>query len=324
MIMSKSNDLLWKGVLEDVFEDFLSFLYPDAAELFDFDRGFEFLDKELEQVFPPEGGEYAPKLVDMLVKVHTKGGKEEWILVHVEVQGRYHKDFSKRMFTYYYRILDKYDKPVTAVAVFTEANTLLRSDRFELEYLGTRLGYTFNTYKIAEEDEGTLLASDNIFALVVLAARSAFKQDIGMTKTERDQQLLKFKTLLLKRLYSKEFEGKKVNALMNFLRYYVRFETEDSHTQFEQKIKTITKNTTMGIEELLLEIATSEGIQKGIKQGLKQGVKKGVRIEQEKLVKNLICKSGMTDGQIVDVAGVSALLVERIRTKIRKETSMVQ
>ena len=50
----KHNDILWKATLEDLFDDFLRFFYPDADQLFDLEKGFEYLDKELEQLFPPE------------------------------------------------------------------------------------------------------------------------------------------------------------------------------------------------------------------------------------------------------------------------------
>jgi hypothetical protein len=83
----KRNDLLWKAVLEDLFFDFLVFFYPGARDLFDLDKGFEYLDKELEQLFPPESDNYAPRYVDKLVRVFTIGGDEAWVLVHVEVQG---------------------------------------------------------------------------------------------------------------------------------------------------------------------------------------------------------------------------------------------
>ncbi len=48
----KRDDTLWKGILEDIFDDFLRFMYPNADEIFDIGRGFEFLDKELEDLFP--------------------------------------------------------------------------------------------------------------------------------------------------------------------------------------------------------------------------------------------------------------------------------
>jgi len=43
----QKKDYLWKGVLEDIFDDFLRFMHSNADEIFDFGRGIEFLDKEL-------------------------------------------------------------------------------------------------------------------------------------------------------------------------------------------------------------------------------------------------------------------------------------
>ena len=82
----KHNDTLWKGILESLCEDFINFFFEDSERLFDFGKEVQFLDKELEQLFPMEGGE-APKFVDKLVKVFTKTGKEKWILIHIKVQG---------------------------------------------------------------------------------------------------------------------------------------------------------------------------------------------------------------------------------------------
>ncbi len=75
------NDYLWKGILEDIFEDFLRFMYPDADKIFDFTRDIEFLDKELEQLFPPAEDKTAVKFVDKLAKVYTHKGTEEWVLI---------------------------------------------------------------------------------------------------------------------------------------------------------------------------------------------------------------------------------------------------
>lgn len=67
-----TNDLLYKGLLEDLFEDFLRFMIPDAENLFDLSRGFDFLNQELDQLFPPGAGEHTTKVVDKLAKVYTK------------------------------------------------------------------------------------------------------------------------------------------------------------------------------------------------------------------------------------------------------------
>ena len=107
----KRDDSLWKAILEDIFDDFLRFFFQNAEELFDFTKPFEFLDKELEQLFPSNPDDFTPKYVDKLVKVFTYEGTEKWILVHIEVQGSTDHEFSHRMFQYFYRIYDKYRRP---------------------------------------------------------------------------------------------------------------------------------------------------------------------------------------------------------------------
>lgn len=57
------------------------------------------------------------------------------------------------MFLYYYRIFDKYDKPITTYAVFIESSQVVRPDTFKLDCLGTILRYRYNTYKIAVQDD---------------------------------------------------------------------------------------------------------------------------------------------------------------------------
>ena len=50
--MRRKNDILWKGILEEVFSDLLRFLYPDAESRFNMKRRFAFLDKELAEMYP--------------------------------------------------------------------------------------------------------------------------------------------------------------------------------------------------------------------------------------------------------------------------------
>src|SRR5690606_19668622 len=113
-----TNDSLWKGIIEDLLPDFLAFFYPDQSFQLD---NFEFLDKELEEIFPLVDGRHKRRRVDKLIKLFTTGGKEQWILIHVEVQGYKDQDLPLRMFQYFYRILDRYKKPVSALVVLTDA-----------------------------------------------------------------------------------------------------------------------------------------------------------------------------------------------------------
>lgn len=294
----KRNDILWKAALEDLFDDFLRFFYPNAESLFDLQKGFEYLDKELDQLFPPEFDNYAPRYVDKLVKVFTHTGKEEWILVHVEVQGYADPDFAARMFQYYYRILDKYAKPITAFAIFTDSNKSFSPSFFEYEFLGTKVYYGYNTCKIIDQDEAKLISSNNPFAMAVLSAKIAIN-------SKRDQQLFDLSADMVRQLLKMQMPKEKIRKVMNFLRYYIRFENSDIFNKFERELETLTeKSNTMGIEEFLLDSAEKKGIEKGREEGREMTIR-------ETALK--MKKSGLDIALIANITGLSAEEIEKLK-----------
>lgn len=191
----KRDDALWKGLIEDLIDDFLKFYFPNIEEYLDLDRKISFLDKELEQLFPNNQDEFNPKFVDKLVKVFTKAGKEEWILIHIEVQGNTDKHFARRMFTYYYRILDKYEKPIVALAILTDKNKSFRLDSYQSEFMETSILYQFKTYKVLDADIQELERSENPFSTVIEVVQTALKKGIIP-----DEKLLDLKIDLVKKL----------------------------------------------------------------------------------------------------------------------------
>lgn len=304
--MVQKEDLLWKGIIEDIFDDFLCFVSPEAKDLIDFSKGIDFLDKELEQLFPPEDDEFKPKMVDKLARIYGRDGKEEWLLVHVEVQGRYSPDFGERMFTYYSRIWDKYRKPITAYAVFTESTLKSRDNYFSQQFMGTTLSYKFNTYKISTQSDSLLLESDNPFAMVVLIAKAALIKQIHGSKMERDRALLALKQPILEALISKNFVPGKIANVMNFLRLYVSFETHEIKNIFDKQILNITGGgITMGIEELLLDIATKKGEKIGERRGERTGEKKGEKKKALDIALEMK-KRGFSMDQIIEITGLSS------------------
>jgi hypothetical protein len=184
------NDYLWKGVLEETLDDFLRLMHQNADEVFDFSKEIVFLDKELQQLFPAENkDELALKVVDKLAKVYLRDGREEWVLVHCEVQEKYNDDFPHRMFTYYMRILEKYGKPVSAYAIFTGSSVKPRSCEYVTEFLGTRLTYRYNVYQIALQNEQELHASNNPFAKIALVAYTADRRGKALTNDATQMQV---------------------------------------------------------------------------------------------------------------------------------------
>jgi len=311
----KRNDLLWKAALEDLFDDFLLFFFPDANEIFDLARGFEYLDKELEQLFPPDEDDFTPRYVDKLVKVFTRKGEEEWVLVHIEVQGYTDQDFAKRMFQYYYRILDKYEKPITAFAIFADNSKNFHPRNYERKFLGTKVFYEFNTYKIIDQDDLELEKSNNPFAIAVLTAKLAISRS-----TLKEQQLFDLAYNLAKRLLTKQMPKVKIRSLMNFLRHYMRFENKEIIAKFDEEISNLTeRSVTMGIEEFLLEQAEKQGIkkgmEKGIEKGIETGIEKGIETGIEKGIRNTALKmrdNGIEINLISNITGISIEEIEKL------------
>jgi hypothetical protein len=90
-------DSPWKEALENYFEAFLAFFFPQAHSDINWEYGYEFLDQELQQVV--REAELGKRFVDKLVKVWRHNGEETWVLIHVEIQSQVDNEFTKRMYT---------------------------------------------------------------------------------------------------------------------------------------------------------------------------------------------------------------------------------
>ena len=168
----RKSDILWKVIMEEVFPDLLRFIYPDADEVYNMERGFEFLDKELAELNPQPDEEKDSRFADKLVKVYRCDGVEEWVLLHVEVQGDTHERdaFAERMYTYFYRIRDRYPgRLVSALAIFTGQDGNRMPGRYSYEYRGTKLTYEYPTVSILDYSDEELDKSTNPFAQVIVA-----------------------------------------------------------------------------------------------------------------------------------------------------------
>ena len=101
-------DSPWKDIITTYFEDFMLFFCPQAHAQIDWSKGFEFLDKELQQV--TRNARYGRRFVDKLVKVHLQTGKKAWVLIHIEIQSQRKRGLARRVFIYNYRIFDLYKR----------------------------------------------------------------------------------------------------------------------------------------------------------------------------------------------------------------------
>lgn len=314
MEIYKGKDQLWKGILDELFDDFLRFFIADADEIFDFSRKIDFLDKELPQIYPSHSGVPGLRIVDKLAKIYLKGTDDKWILVHVEVQAQKgNEDFAARMFRYFYRALDKHNVSISAFAILIDNATNFKPAVYSDEYLGTSLRYEFNVLKLLEQKEDQLLANPNPFALVILIALKASKH-----KKLTDTEILEMKIHLTKELFKRTEDKNKQKSILNFINYYINFSNTKMIDIFEKEVQILTGETNiMGMDEALremfkeqgLEEGLQEGRKKGLREGRREGIKKG-RLEQAQTIAMELQKLGMPIVQIRKITKLPAKTIQ--------------
>ena len=253
---SADYDSPWKKALEVYFKECIQFFFSEMASDIDWDRGYEFLDKELHQV--AKDAALGRRYGDKLVRVYRKNGQEEWALVHVEVQGQKKDNFTKRMYTYNYRIFDLFDRKVASVAILADDNFRWRPNNFSYELWGSKAGLWFPTVKLLDYKDKweELEASRNPFASVVMAHLKAL-ETVG-----DNERRYRWKLFLIKRLYKLGYDKKDVNLLFQFIDWAMSLpkELEEGLWLEIQKLE----------EEEKMEYVTSVeriGIRKGMQQG---------------------------------------------------------
>lgn len=277
-------DGLWKKLIYELFEEFILYFIPDLFEEIDFLREPEFLQQELfKEIIQEKKGK---QVADQIVKVFLKSGEEKWILIHIEVQGDPDPHFSKRMFHYYYRIFDKFDQDIVAIALLTDESKRFRPESYRRSSFGTTITYEYNIYKFADQSETELLKSSNPFAIAVLAAKY-----VNMTKNDNEtryrfkRRLIKF--ILQKTSYPRADKHIYLAALFYFIDYFMRIPKELTEKLRDELILTKEefemiyldrKNPPQTVGEIRKE-AREEGRQENRKQNALEMLKDGMSVE---------------------------------------------
>jgi predicted transposase/invertase (TIGR01784 family) len=179
-------------------------------------------------------------------------------------------------------------------------------DRFELSYEGLELMYKFNTLYITDFKDEDLEASDNPFALVLLAAKKLLLKGKNL-----DKRLLEQKLLIARLLYRKGvFSRKKIKAVLTFLDNYVLFAKPEMNRIFRVELDRLSgKKNTMGIIEQVAEIRA----EKALKKGRKEGREEGRTEEKTQVVRRLLADKEFSIAKIASIAGVSVDFVEKVK-----------
>ena len=274
---SPDYDSPWKEVLEEFFPDFIAFWFPEAESDIDWAKGYQFLDKELQQI--THDATTGRKYVDKLVRVWRNKGTEEWVLIHVEVQTGQEKDFAERMYIYNNRIYDKYRKQVVSFAVLADDGRSWRPDRFEYSLWNCRVVLEFPIVKLIDWAQriDEIQKSGNVFGIITAA-------HLRTLETRRDATgRFRWKISIMQSLYDAGFGEQQIRKLFRFIDW-VMLLPHEMNQQFYRTMETFEEAGNRPF------ITSWERI--GLEKGMKEGMKEGIKQIQELLLDSLRIRFG--------------------------------
>jgi hypothetical protein len=160
-------DQTWKEAIGEYLELCLQFFYPEIHQEIDWSKPPISLDKELEQITASSQTE--KRYADKLFQVWLLNNEIIWILIHIEVQSQYDKQFPQRMFIYNYRSYDLFNQPVISLAILGDENKSWRPNSYEYGLGNSRVKMEFSIVKLLDYQWQDLSTSDNLFATIVMA-----------------------------------------------------------------------------------------------------------------------------------------------------------
>jgi predicted transposase/invertase (TIGR01784 family) len=310
----KRKDILWKSMIEEFSEDFLRFFYSNADELFNFNTRIEFLDKELEQLAPDATYMKDSATADKLLKVATFLQGIDWLLLLVEVQGQKKNDFPERLYTYHYRLTDKYGKKVMALAIYTDEIKGYCPSVYEYSLVEIKGSFHFKTYKVLAQEEEALANHDNPFSLIVLTVLFAIRHSIKGD----ENSLLEAKIKLVKNLKKRTLEAEKEAKLLTFIRLYVDFEKPETNRKFEEAIHQLFNKTNyMGIIEYAIQDAVEKAVQEAVQEAVAE-TRLETQVETELKEKLEVIRLMLAEGDTLDkIARVTRLSIYEVQQLIK-------
>jgi hypothetical protein len=249
-------DSPWKEGMELYFKELMQFFFPGIAREIDWDKGYQFLDKELQQVV--RDAEIGRKHADKLVRVWSLQDEPFHVMIHIEVQSDKDRDFPRRMYIYNYRIFDKSYRPVTSLAILADEVSSWRPDAYTSEQWGCKINFEFPMVKLIDYADkiDDLLDQTNPFAIITAAHLK--------TKATKDnpEERYTWKWTITRALYEKGFSSKDILALYRLVDWLMML-PDDLTKQF-------TENLIAYEEEKKMPYVTSAeriGMEKGMDKG---------------------------------------------------------
>jgi predicted transposase/invertase (TIGR01784 family) len=292
------HDGLWKDFIERFFYELLESLLPELYEAADTTRQPYFLDKEFRDVLNTGDPEIhaSPRFADYVIRVPLKNGDAEWLILHVEVQGKGGGDITVRMYHYKSLIFAHFRKEPVALAIITDARPRNEASYYSHSSYGTKTEYVFNVLVLGDMDDEKLLASDNPIDLAFYAAKCALK-------SKNETQKYKYLRMLTKLLAERGWSAEDKRDLMLFIERFLYLKDEalqEQHWEYRQELnkegKIVNVSFLKDVEERIVE-------RRGMEKGREEGMEEGKEVMAIEMARKLLAK-GISPSIIAETAGL--------------------
>jgi len=261
-------DNAWKEILDQNFPWFMKLFFPAVYEQIDWKRGYELLDKELHRI--TSKAKVGKRYVDKLIKVYIYGGKEVWVLIHIEIQSQRDANMPERMYIYNSAIFMLHKKPVMSIAVLGDDDPQWKPEPFESDVWGSYVKFHYHTIKLLDYRDKIeeLKQSGNPYAFFVIA-------HLKTLETKRNpQERFNYKEALTKEMIKLGQPLETVQSIIKFIDIMMTL-PDELEQEFLQRIYTYQEETNMPLLAPFEKIAMEKGRQEGWQDGRQVGKQEG-------------------------------------------------
>lgn len=219
--------------------------------------------------------------------------------------------FARRMWTYYYRLVDRYKCGVTSLALLADGDPSWRPDAYWHDTLGCKMTFRYPTTKLLDfqERKDELQSSSSPFALLTLALLKVGETSDDMAERGR------WKLQAMRGLYYLDAPQIQKRQLLKFIDWAVRLPDE-----LDRQLHTILAHSEEDKKMAYVTSFERIGLERGMKQGLEQG-----RLQEahENILDALKLRFGPLPQAVID--GVTAqkdmsVCKELFRASVRSES----
>jgi predicted transposase YdaD len=280
------HDGLWKDLVKRFFYPLLKRALPELYEAADRSKEPEFLDKEFTDILNTADPKIhsSPYFADYVAKVPLKNGEVEFIILHVELQGKGGGNLAVRMYHYKSLIFAHYQKEPVALAIITDKRPEAEEAYYSHSHFGTESVYRYNILMLAKLDDDELIKSDNPIDLAFYAAKCAL---LAKEELQKYNYLRTLTGLLAERGWSMDDK----RDLLLFLERFMNLKDNQLKDQIREYQCQLDKEGKVMYISIAEEYYTAKGRQEGIEKG------------KEEMARNLMA-SGIAPDLIAQSSGL--------------------